>query len=171
MRAGAVIAGLLFVVGLGAAIFFYNQAEQRSSEAEPQPNLEAVSFKEPEPADREIIGGPTSGRPYSPAVKIGNTVYVSGQIAIDINGNEVRDSVEAETEQVLKNIERWLGEAGFEMSDVVRATVFLTDINDYDAMNSVYVRFFPENPPARACVAVKELVRGFRIEISAIAQK
>ena len=171
MRAGAVIAGLLFVLGLGAAIFFYYQAERSAERAESQPSIEAAPAQEPVAAVREVIGGPTSGMPYSPAIKIGNTVYVSGQIAIDINGNEVRDSVEAETEQVLKNIERWLGEAGFEMGDVVRATVFLADINDYDAMNLVYVRFFPEDPPARACVAVKEIVRGFRVEISAIAQK
>ena len=86
-------------------------------------------------------------------------------------GTEVRESIEAETERVMLNIERLVRMAGFEMSDVTRATVYLSDIDDYAAMNAVYSRFFPTDPPARACVAVDSLVRGFRLEISCIAQR
>lgn len=136
--------------------------------------------------EREVIGGPSTGRPYSPAIKtttyqpdengnpsiISQSLYVSGQIAIDPEtGEGIRDSIEAETDQVLMNIRRLVQMAGFEMSNAVRCTVFLADINDYEAMNSVYLTFFPENPPSRECVAVKEIVRGYRVEISLIAQK
>lgn len=136
--------------------------------------------------ERSVIGGPSSGKPYSPAILTtrytlngnnernvtGQTLYVSGQVAINPEtGEEVRDDVAAETRQVLENIKRWVEEAGFEMSDGVKATVFLADIADYAAMNEVYVEFFPDSPPARECVAVKEIVRGFRVEISLTVEK
>ena len=136
--------------------------------------------------ERSVIGGPSSGKPYSPAILttrytlgengdrhiISRTLYVSGQIAIDPDtGAEVRDDVAAETRQVLENIRRRVEEADFEMADGVKCTVFLADIADYAAMNEVYVEFFPENPPARECVAVKEIVRGYRVEISLTAEK
>ena len=162
----AVAIAIVLILSLFAILMYNRNPDQAAEPASGQPIAPDL-----QPPAREVIGGPSSGRPYSPAVRIGDTLYVSGQIAIDPEGNEVRDSVEAETEQVLNNIKRWVEEAGFEMSDVVRATVFLSDINDYDAMNSAYIRFFPENPPARACVAVREIVRGFRVEISCIAQR
>ena len=136
--------------------------------------------------ERSVIGGPISGKPYSPAIlttrflsdengnrqAIGQTLYVSGQIAIDPKtGTEVRDDVAAETRQVLTNIKKWVEEAGFSLSDGVKCTVFLADMADYAAMNEAYVEFFPENPPARECVAVKEIVRGFRVEISLVAER
>lgn len=136
--------------------------------------------------EREVIGGPSTGKPYSPAIKtttyqqdgngnrsvISQSLFVSGQIAIDPEtGEGIRDSIQAETEQVLQNIKRLVEMAGFKLSDAVRCTVFLADINDYDDMNSVYVTFFQENPPSRECVAVKEIVRGYRVEISLIARK
>lgn len=122
--------------------------------------------------DREVIAGPSSGRPYSQAIRFGDTLYVSGQIAIDPHtGEGVRSSVEAETDQVMKNIKQYVELAGFEMKDVVKVTVFLANMEDYSAMNSAYIPFFPEDPPARECVAVKEIVRGYRVEISCIAQR
>ncbi len=170
MRAGVVAAIVLFL--LGSLVFGYIYMNRFFEESETSQAESDMTPAQAEPvAGREVVGGSSSGRPFSPAVKVGNTLYVSGQIANDPDGNEVRDSIEAETAQVLDNIKRLVEEAGFEMTDVVRATVFLADMADYDAMNQVYVSYFPENPPARACVAVKALARDFRIEISCIAIK
>lgn len=136
--------------------------------------------------ERVVIGGPTTGRPYSPAIRttvyrmvgdgsrvpVSTTLQVSGQIAINPDTRaEVRESITAETQQVLDNIKHWVESAGFSMTDVVKCTVYLADIGDYDAMNAVYVTYFPVDPPARECVAVKEIVRGFRVEISCTAQR
>lgn len=136
--------------------------------------------------ERVVVGGAVAGRPYSPAIRttvyhvfgdgsrvpVSATLHVSGQIAIDpVSRAEVRANVAAETEQVLKNIRALVESAGFTMEDVVKCTVFLSDIGDYDAMNAAYSIAFPNNPPARECVAVKEIVRGFRVEISCIAQR
>jgi 2-iminobutanoate/2-iminopropanoate deaminase len=121
---------------------------------------------------KEYIGAVREGMPFSPAVKIGNTLYVSGQVPIDPGtGEEVRGDVKAQTRKTLENIQALVEQAGFRMEDVVRATVFITDMDLYADMNSVYLEFFPKNPPARACVAVKELVRDFLVEISCIAQR
>ncbi|HUX07020.1 MAG TPA: RidA family protein [Acidobacteriota bacterium] len=171
MRA-AVIVGLLLVL-LAGLFFGYLLMNQTVEENRSNETIEAemVPAQAEARVVREIIGGPSSGTPFSGAVKVGNTLYVSGQIAIDAEGNEVRDSIEAETAQALENIKRLVEAAGFEMSDVVKATVYLADMADYDAMNQVYIGYFPENPPARACVAVSALARGFKLEISAIAVK
>jgi 2-iminobutanoate/2-iminopropanoate deaminase len=121
---------------------------------------------------KEYIGAVREGMPFSPAVKVGNTLYVSGQVPIDpATGEEVRGDIKAQTRKTLENIKALVEQAGFHMEDVVRATVFITDMDLFADMNSVYVEFFPKNPPARACVAVKELVRDFLVEISCIAQR
>ena len=162
MRVAVVLAVLALVVGLGIALLLITRQAGDSGGAE----------LEPPEALREVIGEAAPGLPFSPAVRVGDTLSVSGQMAIDPEtGIEVRESIEAETERVMLNIERLVRMAGFEMSDVTRATVYLSDIDDYAAMNAVYSRFFPTDPPARACVAVDSLVRGFRLEISCIAQR
>jgi 2-iminobutanoate/2-iminopropanoate deaminase len=121
---------------------------------------------------KECIGAVREGMPFSPAVKIGNTLYVSGQVPIDpATGEEVRGDIKAQTRKTLENIKALVEQAGFRMEDVVRATVFIADMDLFADMNSVYVEFFPKNPPARACVAVKGLVRDFLVEISCIAQR
>lgn len=123
-------------------------------------------------AERIVIGDPSSGKPFSQAIQIGDTLYISGNLPIDPETNEhIKDSVEAETDQIMKNIKRMVEMAGFEMADVVKATVYLVDLNDYAAVNSVYVNYFPEDPPARACIGVKDILFGFRLEIDAIAQR
>jgi 2-iminobutanoate/2-iminopropanoate deaminase len=110
--------------------------------------------------------------PYSQAVKIGDALYCSGQIAIDPKTGElVNDSIESETEQVLKNLGAVLNEAGMDYSDVVLATVFMSDIENYGKINSVYAKYFAENPPARAAVQVVNLPKYVRVEISCIAVK
>jgi 2-iminobutanoate/2-iminopropanoate deaminase len=115
--------------------------------------------------------GATSAPPYSPARKAGQTLYVSGQIARTPAGVEVRDSIEAETRQVMDNIGRILKENGYGYDDVVNATVYLADIKDYAAMNKVYASCFNKSFPARACVGGVSLVFGFKVEISAVAYK
>ncbi len=114
---------------------------------------------------------PLSKLPFSAARKAGNTLYVSGQVARAPDGKDVKDSVEAETRQVMENIGRILKENGYTFADVVNATVYLADIQDYHAMNKIYASYFEEGFPARACIGGVELVFGFRVEISCVAYK
>ena len=109
--------------------------------------------------------------PFSAARKAGNTLYISGQIARTADGVDVKESVAAETRQVMDNLKRILEDNGYSFDDVVRATVFLTDIEDYHEMNKEYASYFENAFPARACVGGVELVFGFRVEISCIAYK
>ncbi len=108
--------------------------------------------------------------PYSPAVKGGGLVFVAGQLGIDpATGNVVEGGIEAETKQALRNIQKLLEAAGTSLDQVVKATVFLRDINDFQAMNGVYAEFFVANPPARSAFQVGALPRGAAVEIEAIA--
>ena len=161
---------VVFVVSLLAIPTGCTQdAEKTTSEPEIGKVKQEIVQKK---ATRETIGKVEEGWPFSPAVKIDNTLYVSGQIPIDPEtGEEVHGDIKEQTAQVMKNVERLVKEAGFDMKDVVRATVFITDMDHFADMNSVYTTYFPSNPPARACVAVKELARGFLVEISCIAQR
>jgi len=123
--------------------------------------------------ERTIIKTPRAPAaigPYSQAVLVGDTLYCSGQIAIDPKtGSLITDSIERETEQVLENLGAVLRAAGMDYKDVVRCTVYMTDINDYAQINEVYSRYFNESPPAREAVQVAALPRGARVEISCIA--
>lgn len=133
----------------------------------------------PEPAQqlpqREIIssdGAPRAIGPYSQAIKIGETLYCSGQIALHPEtGDLITESIEAETRQVLENLGAVLRAAGMDFSDVVRATVYMTDINNYGRINAVYAEYFSEVKPARAAVQVVALPAGANVEISCIAVK
>jgi len=108
--------------------------------------------------------------PYSQAIQVGETLYLSGQIALDpATGKMVEGGIEAETLQVLKNIEAVLREAGFSPRDVVQSKVFLADLNEYAAMNAVYATLFDEAPPARAAVEVARLPLDARVEIMVTA--
>ena len=112
---------------------------------------------------------PLSTLPFSPARKAGPTLYVSGQVARTAAGDDVRESVAAETRQVMENMERILKENGYGIDDVVNATVYLQDIGDYQEMNKVYASYFKNGFPARATVGGVELVFGFKVEISCVA--
>lgn len=109
--------------------------------------------------------------PFSAARQAGSTLYVSGQIARTTDGKDVRTSVDAETRQVMDNIGRVLAEHGYGFDDVVRATVYLSDIDDYHEMNKAYASYFDEVFPARACVGGAQIVFGFRVEVSVIAHR
>ena len=113
---------------------------------------------------------PAAIGPYSQAILAHDTLYCSGQIAIDPeSGALVTSSIEAETEMVLKNLGAVLRSVQMDYEDVVRCAVYLTDMNDYAVVNEVYARYFSEDPPARETVAVQALPRGARVEISCIA--
>lgn len=107
--------------------------------------------------------------PYSQAVLVGNVLYVSGQIALATF--EAGASIEEETDQVMKNIDAVLSEAGFTFDHVVKCSIFVKNMNDFVAINSVYGKYFTENPPARETVEVARLPKDVRVEISCIAHK
>jgi len=115
---------------------------------------------------------PAAVGPYSQAIVAGDLVFCAGQGAIDAaTGDVLTGTVEEETERTLRNLGAVLDAAGVGFADVVKTTVFLTDMNDFAAMNGVYATFFPDPPPARSTVAVKALPKGFKVEIEAIARK
>ena len=113
---------------------------------------------------------PAAIGPYSQAVKAGNLLFVSGQIPIDpATGAFAGDDITSQTRQSLTTVQAILEEAGYSLSDVVKATVLLADMADFAAMNAVYAEFFTENCPARAAFAVKDLPKGAKVEIEVIA--
>jgi 2-iminobutanoate/2-iminopropanoate deaminase len=115
-------------------------------------------------------GAPTPVGPYSPAVVVGNLVFVSGQAGRDPVTRQIAPDVEAQTEQTLRNIETILKGAGSSLSRVVRCGVFLVDINEFSKMNGVYSRVFGSHRPARTTVEVSALPEpALRVEIDAIA--
>ncbi|SDR77989.1 RidA family protein [Gramella sp. MAR_2010_147] len=111
--------------------------------------------------------------PYNQAVFAGNTLYVSGQIAIDPeNGDLKTDDLEEETVQVLENLQAILNEAGLTLEHVVKTSIFISDMNNFGKINEVYSRYFDsENAPARETVEVANLPKFVNVEISAIAVK
>lgn len=115
---------------------------------------------------------PAALGPYSQAVEIDRTLFVSGQVPVDpATGKVVEADISIQTEQVMKNIAAILKEAGYTFADVVKSTCLLSDMKSFAAMNAVYAKYYPENPPARAAFAVKELPLGVMIEIETIAVK
>jgi 2-iminobutanoate/2-iminopropanoate deaminase len=108
--------------------------------------------------------------PYSPAIRAGQLLFLSGQVPLDpATGNLVEGDIEAETRRVMENIGALLDAAGLTFSAVVRTTVFLTDMEDFAAVNKIYGGYFDEPYPARATVQVSRLPRNARVEIDAIA--
>ena len=110
--------------------------------------------------------------PYSQAVEVNGTVYCSGQIPIDPQSGElVAGTIEVQAERVMTNIQAVLAEAGVGFDHVVKTTCFLADLADFQAFNAVYGKYFPENAPARSCVAVAGLPKGAKVEVEVIAVK
>ena len=115
---------------------------------------------------------PAAIGPYSQAVQTGNILFVSGQLPIDpATGTFAGEDIASQTRQSLLNVKAILEAAGFTCADVVKATVLLSDMGDFAAMNAVYAEFFPSNCPARAAFAVKELPKGAKVEIEVVAGK
>ena len=120
---------------------------------------------------RQVLAPSSSPMPlFSPAIRSGNLVFLSGQIGLKPGTLElVPGGIEAETEQTLKGIRSLLNDIGLDMEDVVKCTVFLADINDYPKMNEVYLKYFPSDPPARSALAASGLALGAQVEIECIA--
>ena len=122
---------------------------------------------------REVIAtdrGPKAIGPYSQAVKANGFIFISGQIPLDPRTQElVEGNVARQTERVMENLKGIVEAAGSSLDRVVKTTVFLKDLADFPAMNEVYSRYFPANPPARATVQVARLLRDVGVEIELIA--
>lgn len=124
---------------------------------------------------KKIISSPKAPKaigPYSQAIEANGTLYISGQLPVDVNtGKFVEGGVKEQTEQVLKNVGYILEEAGYSYKDVVKSTCLLSDIANFGEMNEVYAQFYKEECPARAAFAVKALPMGALVEIETIAVK
>jgi 2-iminobutanoate/2-iminopropanoate deaminase len=112
---------------------------------------------------------PAAIGPYSQAVQANGLLFCSGQIALRPDGSFVDGDAAAQTEQILQNLKAVLAEAGLTFEDVVKTTIYLTDINDFAAVNEVYGSVFVSQPPARATVEVSNLPKGAKVEIEMIA--
>jgi 2-iminobutanoate/2-iminopropanoate deaminase len=124
-------------------------------------------------AVREVVSAPDAPKAmgaYSPAIKAGNLLFISGQIPVEPStGNLVAGEITAQADRVMQNLSALLRAAGVGFEHVVRTTVYLADMNDFAAMNEVYSRYIVDPPPARATVQVARLPRDVRIEVDAIA--
>lgn len=124
---------------------------------------------------KEIINtkeAPAPIGPYNQSIKAGNTLYVSGQIPLSAETGElISGTIKDETRKVLENLKAILHAADYGFEDVVKASIFLTDMSNFADVNAVYGEYFTENAPARECVAVAGLPKGVRVEISVIAYK
>ena len=110
--------------------------------------------------------------PYSQAVEVKGTLYISGQVPLNPDtGKLAGDTITEQTEQVLQNIRFIVNAAGYSMKEIVKTTCMLQDINDFAEMNKAYEKFFPDNPPARAAYEVAKLPLHVKIEIEAIAAR
>jgi 2-iminobutanoate/2-iminopropanoate deaminase len=115
-------------------------------------------------------GAPKAIGPYSQAIAAGELVFCAGQVALDpASGDSVTGDVKVQTERVLDNLSAVLAAAGSDLRHVVKTTVYLTDFNDFAAMNEVYAKRFGDHRPARATVGVSALPKGLRVEIECVA--
>jgi len=128
-----------------------------------------------EPMTKTILSSPNAPKPigpYSHGVLIGNTLYVSGQVGKDpITGEVILDDIKKETKRVMENLKGILAEGGMDFSNVVKAALFLTDLDNFAAVNEVYGSYFAGEYPARETVQVSRLPLNVNVEISVIAAK
>lgn len=108
--------------------------------------------------------------PYSHATVINGLVFTSGQIPLNLDGEIVSDDVKAQTKQVLENVKVVLNEAGSNIDSVIKATIFIADMNEFQNINEVYGKYFNHHQPARSCVEVARLPKDVKVEIEVIAQ-
>ena len=122
---------------------------------------------------RQVVTAPDAPKAmgaYSPAIKAGNLLFISGQIPVDpATGNLIQGDIGQQADQVMRNLTALLRAAGASFTNVVRTTVYLADMNDFGGMNEVYSKYIVDPPPARATVQVARLPRDVKIEIDAIA--
>ena len=121
---------------------------------------------------KEVIStknAPGAIGPYSQGIKIGNLVFTSGQIPLNPANGEMAETIEEQTKQALDNIKAILEESGTCMDNVIKTTVFLTDLNDFTKMNDIYATYFIGEKPARSAIEISKLPKDAKIEIEAIA--
>ncbi|MBK7816992.1 MAG: hypothetical protein IPJ60_05105 [Sphingobacteriaceae bacterium] len=114
---------------------------------------------------------PTPIGPYSQAIKTDDMLYVSGQIGLNAQGKLDSTSFEVECKQVMENVKAVVEASGLKMSNIVKSTIYTTDLKKFSQINDVYKTYFPNNPPARETVQVSALPKGAHVEISVIAEK
>lgn len=130
----------------------------------------AVEDKSPESIS--TAAAPAAIGPYSQAIRVGNRLYLAGQIGLDpVTGKLVSGEIQDQTRQVMLNLEAILQAAGFTLEDVVQVQVYLSNLDHYGAMNRVYATFFGSRPPARAVVEVSRIPRDALVEIMLVAEK
>ena len=132
---------------------------------DPETILEQVIIKRKISTDK----APAAIGPYSQAIQAGEFLYVSGQIPVDPATGEIPGTVSLQAKRSLENLKAIVEAAGYSLTDVVKTTVFAADIADFAEVNAVYAEYFPNNAPARSFVAVKDLPKGVKIEIEAVA--
>jgi 2-iminobutanoate/2-iminopropanoate deaminase len=126
-------------------------------------------------AEKEVVStedapGPFQGAPYNQAIRVGDLVFVAGQLGITRETGELAGpSIEEQTEQIMRNLRAILEAAGSSLDKLVKTTVFLLDLADFGAMNEVYARYVGERPPARSTIGISQLPSGARVEIEAVA--
>ncbi len=112
---------------------------------------------------------PAAVGPYSQGIRAGNLLFISGQLGLDTaTGKIAYGDVEAQTRQVLNNLEIIAQAGGSSLANALKVSVFLTNMGDFDKMNAIYASFFPENPPARVCVEVSALPKGVEVEMDVV---
>ena len=132
---------------------------------EPESILEQLIIKRKISTDK----APAAIGPYSQAIQAGEFLYVSGQIPVDPATGEIPGDISLQAKRSLENLKAIVEAAGYSLSDVVKTTVFATDIADFAEVNTVYAEYFPLEAPARSFVAVKDLPKGVKVEIEATA--
>ena len=126
-------------------------------------------------ANKDVIStdrapGPFQGAPYNQAIRVGDLVFVAGQLGIVLESGELAgETVEEQTEQIMRNMSAILEAAGSGLDKLVKTTVFLLDLADFAAMNEVYAKHVGDRPPARSTIGISQLPSGARVEIEAIA--
>ena len=122
------------------------------------------------PVSREAINSQLPNRPYSQAMRVGNTYYFSGKLGVTEETLILESGrIEAETRNIMESFGELFQELGVEFGDVVQGTVYLSDVQYYAGMNQVYGEYFPENPPARECIAAGQILSDGLVEISFVA--
>ncbi len=131
--------------------------------------MSTKTITSPERKEAVQKGAAPLGLPFSPGIRLGELLFISGQGALDKNGKIVQGDIKTQTRTTLENFRRIVEDAGSTMDNVLQTTVYLKDLADYAGMNEVYSSFFPEPRPARATVQVADLLLGMRVEIQGIA--
>ena len=131
---------------------------------------QAPPISESPPVSREAINSQLPDRPYSQAVRVGNTFYFSGKLGVTPETLAMEAGrVEAETRNVMESFRELFAELGVDFRHVVKGTVYLADVSDYAGMNQVYGEYFPTDPPARECIGAGEILSEGLVEISFVA--